>query len=414
MEARLNEAFKAAVDAKKVPGVSAIVLDRSGHVIYKGVFGTTNIDDTSAPPVTETTPTTMWSCTKLVATVAALQLMEQGKFQLDDLVEKFVPKIQKLQVLDGFDEKGEPKYRAPKNKPTILHLMTHTAGLSYDFFDKPTLRWRAWSGRDPATYITTGQYLDVETPFIFDAGERHNYGCSTDWLGFVVEAISGIKLNEYVEKNILKPLEMNDSGSVLKGRKFDVHVRGENGKLTANPGFENAVNAEMYGGGHYLYSTLNDFSNFLLTILNNGKHPKIGVRILQDYTVSEYLFQDQIHKVSSADLVGKVTSCIPQVSLSGEFLPGIAKGWSCGLMLNAQQTPKGRSAGSGFWCGLGNLYYWVDPKAGKLGLFVTEILPFLDIEATHLFDEFERAVYGHEASKGIGEKANNYAPLKSN
>jgi methyl acetate hydrolase len=414
MEARINAAFKKAVDAKKVPGVSAIAIDKSGHVLYKGTFGTTNIDEASAPPVTETTPAAMWSCTKLVTTVAALQLMEHGKLQLDDFVEKHVPKIQKLQVLDGFDKKGKPTYRALKKKPTILHLMTHSAGLSYDFFDEPSLRWRTWSGRDPATYIATGKYLDVETPFIFDPGERYNYGCNTDWLGFVIEAVSGVKLNQYVENNILKPLGMNDSGSELKGRKLDIHFRGENGKLIANAGFVNAVDPEIYGGGHYLYSTLNDFSNFLLTILNNGKHPQSGARILQDHTVAEYLFQDQIHKVSSADLVGKVISYIPQVSLNGEFLPGITKGWSCGLMLNSQATPKGRNAGSGFWCGLGNLYFWMDPTAGKLGLFMTEILPFLDLEAIQLFDEFERAVYGHEASKGIGEEGNNYGPLKNN
>jgi methyl acetate hydrolase len=413
MDARLNKAFQASVDAKKVPGVSAIALDKSGKVLYKGAFGTTNIDDPSAPPITDTTSTTIFSCTKIVTSVAALQLMEQGKLHLDDLVEKHVPKISKLKVLQGFDENGEPKYREPKKKPTILHLMTHTSGLSYDFFDEPTLRWRLWSGGEPATYIASGKYTDIETPFIFDAGEKYNYGCSTDWLGLVIEAISGAKLDQYVLENILKPLGMNNSGTEFEGHKFDIHFRGEDGKLTANPALANAVNAEMYGGGHYLYSTLNDFSTFLLALLNNGKHPESGARILQDHTVEEYLFKDQIHKVAPADLVGKVISCIPQVSLNGEILPGIEKSWSCGLLLNSQDAPKGRSAGSGFWAGLGNLYYWIDPTAGKLGLFMTEILPFMDLEACHLFDEFERAVYGHEASKEIAEKGSNFGPLQS-
>src|ERR1700745_1500897 len=136
MEARLNKAFQAAVHAKKVSGVAAIALDKSGNVLFKGSFGKTNIDDPNAPALTDTTPIVMWSCTKLMTSVAVLQLMEQGKLQLDDLVEKYVPEINNTQTLDGFDKNGEPKYRAPKKKPTILHLLTHTAGFSYDFFDE--------------------------------------------------------------------------------------------------------------------------------------------------------------------------------------------------------------------------------------------------------------------------------------
>jgi len=413
MEARLNKAFQAAVDAKKVSGVAAIALDKSGSVLYKGSFGKTNIDDPNAPVLTDTTPIVMWSCTKLMTSVAVLQLVEQGKLQLDDPVEKYVPKINNIQVLDGFDENGEPKYRAPKKKPTILNLLTHTAGFSYDFFDDATLRWRLHSGRQPASYIATAQYVDVETPLIFDAGERHNYGSNTDWAGFVVEAISGKRLDHYFEEYILKPLGMNDSGSALKpgARKLDIHFRGENGVLTPAPDLAPAVNAEMYGGGHFLYSTLNDYSSFLLTLLNGGKHLQSGARILEEATVKDYLFTDHIHKICSPDAVGKVISYIPQVSLNGELLPGLEKGWSCGLMLNPEGSPKGRSPGSGFWCGLGNLYYWMDPKEGKLGLFITEILPFLDPESLFLFDELERAVYGHESSKEIGEVGSNYGPF---
>jgi len=409
---RLSKTFQAAVDAKKVPGVSAIALDKSGRVLFKSAFGTTNIDDPSAPPLTEKTPVMLWSCTKLVTTVAALQLMEQEKLQLDDLVERHVPKVQKLQVLDGWDAQGEPKYRAPTKKPTVLHLMTHTAGFSYDFFDEPSLCWRMWSGRSPAAYVTSGKYEDVENPLIFDAGERYNYGCSTDWLGLVVEAVSGMRLENYIEQNILKPLGMDDTGAELKGRKLDVHFRGEDGKLTPRPDLKPAVNAEMYGGGHYLFSTLDDYSTFLLVILNNGKHPQSGVRILEGNTVREYLFTDQIHKICSSDGVGKFKSCIQRVSQDGEFLPGLKKGWSCGLMLNPEGSPKGRGAGSGSWAGMGNLYYWLDPKAGILGLFMTEILPFMDVEALHLFDELERAVYGHQASEKIGEVGGNYGPLQ--
>lgn len=409
MESRLNSQFKTAVDAKKVPGVGAVALDKSGKVLYKGTFGTTNINNPSAPQLTDTTPIIIWSCTKIFTTVAALQLLEQGKLKLDDLVEKYVPKIKKMQVLEGFDEQGEPKYRAPKTKATVLMLMTHTAGFAYDFFDEASLRWRIWSKRQPATYIATGEYADVENPLIYDPGERFNYGCNTDWLGFVIESISGLKLDQYIQENILHPLHLKNTGAHHhNAQKLDIHFRGDNGTLNANPSLDLNASPEFHGGGHYLSSTLDDFSQFLLTLLNNGQHPVSKTRILQDETVKEYLFTDQIHKICSNTGIGDVKSYIQQVSVNGELLPGLRKGWSCGLMLNPEGSLKGRSPGSGFWAGLGNLYYWIDPVEGKLGLVMSQVLPFMDPPILNLFDALERAVYGYEGSKEVGEVGSNF------
>jgi methyl acetate hydrolase len=114
MEARLNAIFEATASAKKVPAVGAIVLDSSGKELYKGAFGSTNLSDPSAPPFTTTTNAMLWSCTKLVTCVAALQLFEQGKIGLEDPVEKYVPRITEIQVLDGFEEDGTPRLRSPK------------------------------------------------------------------------------------------------------------------------------------------------------------------------------------------------------------------------------------------------------------------------------------------------------------
>lgn len=140
MDARLRPQFEAVAEARKVPGIAAIALDRSGDVLFKGVFGTTNNDDSSAAALTPTTPIIIWSCTKLVTSVAALQLLEQGKLALDDPVEGYVPQIKEIQVLEGFKDDGSPILRAPKTKATILMLMTHTAGFTYDFFGSKHLR----------------------------------------------------------------------------------------------------------------------------------------------------------------------------------------------------------------------------------------------------------------------------------
>ena len=256
-----------------------------------------------------------------------------------------------------------------------------------------------------------GAMKNFESPLNADPGSRYEYGINTDWLGFVVEAVSGMPLNEYVEKNILKPLGMNDSGSHVKeGTSHMItHLRGEDGNLTAAPPVACATAPERFGGGHFLYSTLDDYSTFLLTILNNGTHPTTKTKILKAETVKEYLFKDQIPKICSNKGVGVIETANPGLSVEGEFLPGLEKGWSCGLMLNLEDSPKGRSAGSGSWAGLGNLYYWLDPKRGKLGLVMSAILPFMDQEVLHLFDGLERAVYGHDSASKPGEKGANFS-----
>lgn len=171
MQSRLDAAFQKAADAKKVPGVAAIALDASGKVLYKGVYGTTNLDDSDAPALTASMPTVIFSCTKLIACIAALQLVEQGKLSLSDPVEKWVPRIKEIQVIEKFDDDGKPVLRAPKTTMTVLHLATHTAGFSYDFFDKLTLQYRGYKEE-----TTIGQYLGgmdymFNTPLLFDPGK---------------------------------------------------------------------------------------------------------------------------------------------------------------------------------------------------------------------------------------------------
>src|SRR5262245_11941108 len=140
MEAKLKPLFEAAVKEKRVPGVGGLLVDAKGNFLLKETFGTNNLNDPAAASFDADTTLQVFSCTKVITSIAALQLMEQGKLSLTDPVEKYVPRISKIQVLESVTsgDKPEPVFRAPKTKPTILQLMTHTAGFSYDFFDAPT------------------------------------------------------------------------------------------------------------------------------------------------------------------------------------------------------------------------------------------------------------------------------------
>lgn len=396
----LDRVFEDAVNSKQVPGISALALDKDGKILYRGCFGTTNTNNPHASKISPDTSFLIWSCTKLVTCVAALQLLEQGKLSLDDPVEKHVPEIKEIKILDGFDSDGKPKYRDPKVTMTVRHLMTHTAGFTYDFFDEGTLKHRLALGQTPATILATGGWHEFTTPLLHEPGERYTYGINIDWLGFCIEAISGMRLEEYIKENILHPLGMNDSGSHLRPDQIDkfmvVHMKDQQGNITPNLDIKSPDKPDKFGGGHYLTATIDDYGKFLLTILNNGTHPGSKTQILKEETVSKYIFTDHLHDICSSDGVGIASSALPPATRNGEFLPGIKKTWSCGLLINEEDTKYGRKRGSGMWAGLGNDYYWMDRESGKLGVVFSNVLPFLDESISDCFDALEKSVYGHK------------------
>ena len=390
----LRATFQKATDSKKVPGIAAIALDRSGKALFEGGFGTTNLGDEKATKVTLDTQFFIFSCTKLVTSIAALQLVEQGKLSPDDLVEKYMPEIKEVGILEGFDDNDQPIVRDVKTKTTILHLMTHTGGFTYDFLDENDAKWRKVSGY--SELFKHGTIKAYMCPRKFEPGTQYTYGMNIDWLGLVVEKISGKKLEQYIEDHITGPLGMKRTTAVL----LDVddygvcHMRLPDGNFFPATDFKHPTELDIRGGGHFLHSTANDFSTLLLTLINEGAHPQSKVRILKPETVSDYVYKDLIPASVDKSIVGVMNSVSPMVSNSGEMLPEVKKSWSGALMLNIEDVPGGRKAGSGSWAGINNCYYWVDPNAGKLGLVLSAILPFCDSEVVDLYEDLENYAYG--------------------
>jgi methyl acetate hydrolase len=412
MEARVNHAFKSAVDDKKVPAVGGIVLDKSGNVLFEGAFGSTNVLDPSAAPFTTNTPTLIFSCSKLVTTILALQLVEEGKLSLDDPVEKYDPDFAKIEIFEGIGEDGKPIFKAPKKKATVLHLVTHTAGMAYDFFDTKMLQYRLAAGMTPSSTMSQGTKANYAGPLLFEPGQEYSYGMNTDWVGFIVEVIIGKKLEEVLEERIIRPLQLKNTSVTFDESKprMVAHIRGEDGSFLPAVDIKPLEQPEVRGGGEFMISTISDYAQILLALLNGGEHPKLNVRILKEETVEKYLFSDLISQICSPANVGLIPASIPQLTNTGEILPGIKKLWSAALLLNETDSPTGRKAGSGAWAGLANSYYFMDPASDRLAFFTTSVLPFFDTESLYLFDELERAVYGHESKKSSSEASGNYGP----
>jgi CubicO group peptidase (beta-lactamase class C family) len=227
------------------------------------------------------------------------------------------------------------------------------------------------------------------SPLMFDPGERWEYGPSIDWVGQAVERVSDQTLEDYFRQHIFQPLGMPDTGFVLgpsrRERLASMHLRPQAGSLKVIK-FEVPQQPEVYGGGHGLYSTGPDYLRFLRMLLGNGELD--GVRILEPETVVE-LMRNQIGELN----VGPLKTVLPSNSNDAEFFPGMPKKWGLACMLNVEQAPVGRSAGSLAWAGLANTYYWIDTTRRVAGILLTQILPYADPEVLGLLDGFEAAIY---------------------
>ncbi len=367
----VEAALAAAEGEGLVPGFVA-TLRRGGETM---VFAHGRRSLTDPAPMTPDTVFWIASCTKLVTSIVALQLIEEGVLELDQPVASLRPDFADLPILDGFDAAGEPVLRPAPDTPTIRHLLTHTSGLGYLFMDADLARYAQQAGVDSADAHLL--------PRRFEAGERWLYGASTDWLGAVIEAATGETLDEVFQRRVLDPLGMTDTvfavGPAHAARQASMHARLPDGGL-APMVFAMPPPPYFSMGGGGVYSTAADFMALLCALLDGT---------LLGEASRAALFTNQIGELEA----GVIVSSVAQFTNDFDPLPGHAKRWSLGLLLNAHDVPGARSGGSGAWAGLGNCYYWIDPASGVAGLLLCQVLPFADERALRLFSIFERAAY---------------------
>lgn len=366
------------------PGVVAMATDKNGN-FYEGAAGKRELGKDQ--PMTTDTVFAIFSTTKALTGVTIMQLVEEGKIKLADAAKKYAPEIAELQVLDGFDAKGQPKTRPPKRDITVNDLMLHTSGLCYEFFSTDDLKYR--TAKNIPTLVSSS-FAAIRTVLLHDPGEAWTYGANIDWLGRIVEQQRGKRLGEVMKERIFEPLGMSDIGFVLsesmKTRRATIHDRAADGKLTPLPDLVLPQPPEMDMGGHGLYGTVGEYMKFIRMILNDGNGP--NGRVLKAETVNA-MSKNGLGPIK----VGGWKTSIPSLSNDGEFFPGMEKSWAYTFMINEEDTPSGRPAGSLAWAGLANTFFWIDRKNGIGGYWASQILPFQDAVSYPGFVDFETVVY---------------------
>lgn len=368
--ARIRTAMQRYVDRGEVPGVVTLVA-RRGQVVHFEAVG--HRDAEAKTPITTDTIFRIASMTKPITSVALMMLYEEGHFLLSDPIEKWLPELSDMKVLEPApaDERiPTPHTAVPARRPiTIKHLLTHTAGLP-NAYRGPTrgdyLKIRL--GRKPTDTMADSIAQLAKLPLNFHPGEAWEYGPATNVVGRLVEVISGQSLDEFFRQRIFEPLGMHDTHFYLPTGKLDrfaaLYRPGEDNKIEltekATPESRWVKEPHIYfAGAGGLVSTAGDYFRFQQMMLGGGESR--GVRLLGRKTV----------ELMTSNHIGDLP-----IWLTGPGY-GFALGYS--VVKDVGQTALPASVGTYSWGGAFCTYFWVDPAEELIGIVMTQVRPY-----THL------------------------------
>ncbi|MDO8207091.1 MAG: serine hydrolase domain-containing protein [Gallionella sp.] len=382
---RISNMIQGTIDEKKMAG-AVVLVARHGKIAYLESFGRADTDK----PMTKDTMFRVCSMTKPLVTVAILQLYEEGRLLLSDPVAKYIPEFARPKVLEMLPEGSNPAFRLvpAKRDITIKDLLTHTAGMPYSFasewYPKDRLLRQMHvlyeeAGISSGMYETDGTIGDMvkrlaRLPLASQPGEAFIYGMAGDVQGYLVEVVSGMKLDDYITTHIFKPLKMNDSYFFVPESKQDrlsaVWKSDWHGKLEKvlpgphregdyvySPTFQTRGPKTFLSGGVGVVSTPYDYFRFAQMLLNKGELD--GVRVVSRKTV-ELMTTNQIGKLYETTLHDE--------------------GWKFGLGLGIQADREHNvdagDVGTFEWAGLYSTRFSVDPKEEKITIFLSQTHPF--------------------------------------
>ncbi|HEV8226327.1 MAG TPA: serine hydrolase domain-containing protein [Methylomirabilota bacterium] len=371
--ARIGDHMKRYIDAGKIAGTMTLVA-RRGQVAYLEPQGHLEIE--RRRPVTADAVWRIYSMTKPITSVGLMMLYEEGRFQLDDPVHRFIPSWQNLRVFVGGNH---PTFKtASVERPmTIRDLLSHTSGLTYGFMERTNVD-AAYRKLGVADQTRSGYTLQdmvetlAELPLEFSPGTRWNYSVATDVIGHLIEVISGQRLDAYLRERILEPLGMRDTGFVLEDEQVarfaaNYERQGDGSlKMIDNPEQSSYRKRSFLSGGGGLLSTARDYFRFTSMLQNMGELD--GVRLLGRKTVE---LMTMNHLPGGQDLT--------DLAQAGMFTETAYAGVGFGLGFSVQQSPARAqilgSPGEFAWGGAASTAFWIDPAEDLIVIFMTQLMP---------------------------------------
>lgn len=389
----LNKSLESAVNvAGGVAGVVAMLTDKKAN-IYEGALGKLSVDNDQQ--INTDSVFNAFSTTKALVGALLFRLIEENVVKLDDLAKDYLPEISDIEVLEGFDKDSKPITRKAKNDITLRHLVLHTAGFGYEFFNKEDLAYRQYYS---IPSIVSNTLESFKTVLLFEPGTSWNYGINIDWLGRVLESATSKRLNTLLKEKIFLPCNMNESvfdlTKDLKQRLAVIHVRDQSGKLSPAKDIVLPNPSPVDMGGHGLHCTVSDYMKFIRMILNDG----VGEndRVLSEKSI-DFMCMNGIGNLRCKGW----DNAMPLFANKGEFYPATEKSWGYTFQINEEMTNTGRPAHTLMWAGISNLFYFIDRKNSIGGFWASEVLPFLDPTSYGGFLQFESSVYQNLINKKL-------------
>lgn len=376
------------VESGAIVGVSAqVYID--GKERFMGAYGLADRENNQA--MSRDSIIQIYSMTKPVTGVALMTLYEQGKFKLDDPLADYLPEYRDMQVFAGLNPAGKPIYEAAKRPPTIYDVLRHTAGfVSSHGGENPVIEISRKVNPGSLTN-TIGQYSEklATVPLLFQPGTRWLYGPSVDVQAALVEKLSSMKFQDYVEQKLLLPLKMNNTQWVVSKRQMEkvsaMYSRKEDGS------FERIKDATAYEyfvkdwplkpGGWGLTSTLDDYMRFARMLVNGGELD--GARILKPET---------LRLMTTDALPAELTD---RSWLASKGAVGFGIDFAVRIAEPASSEEASGEVGEFFWDGAANTLFWVDPVNRLTAVLFTQYMPYGGVP---LHKAFRDAVYMHDES----------------
>lgn len=343
------------IDEGKVPGAVSMIF-RKGEIAYYEALGYSNIDE--KVPMQKDQIFFIQSMTKAIVTTGFMMLFEEGHFQLTDPVEMYLPQFKDpVVILDP--ETGKEGATEPAKEPIrIIHLLTHTAGLSHGLgatkLDQDYLQAMYFQ---PHKTIEDRVNAMAKLPLIGHPGEQWYYSAAPGVLCLLIEHFSGMTAEEFLQKRLFEPVGMKDTGynipEAAQGRMAALHMADATGKVSLSPRQTPMEGNTVFGGGNGLFSTASDYIKFCQLFINQGRAN--GQQLLSPKTI----------ELMSQDHVGELYQD-----------PGYGFGIGFAVLTDLSDTRMLGSVGQLSWSGAFRTYFFIDPKEEMVAVLMTQVTPY--------------------------------------